>query len=76
MSMVTCDMSIAGGAHTVNQYLAAGLVDELRPHVAPIVLGRGERLLDGVGALGLEQLARSAAPISSRTCATGSRASQ
>ncbi len=56
MSMVTCDMSIAGGAHTVNQYLAAGLVDELRPHVAPIVLGRGERLLDGVGALGLGQL--------------------
>ncbi len=56
MSEVTCDMSIAGGAHTVNQYLAAGLVDELRPHVAPIVLGRGERLLDGVGALGLGQL--------------------
>ncbi len=56
MSMVTCDMSIAGGAHTVNQYLAAGLVDELRLHAAPIVLGRGERLLDGVGALGLGQL--------------------
>ncbi|HEY2983386.1 MAG TPA: dihydrofolate reductase family protein [Jatrophihabitantaceae bacterium] len=50
------DVSIAGGAHTVNQYLAAGLVDELRLHVTPIVLGRGERLLDGVGALGPEQL--------------------
>jgi dihydrofolate reductase len=50
------DVSIAGGAHTVNQYLAAGLVDELRLHVTPIVLGRGERLLDGVGGLGLEQL--------------------
>ena len=49
-------MSIAGGAHTVNQYLAAGLVDELRLHVMPVVLGRGERLLDGVDVLGLEQL--------------------
>jgi dihydrofolate reductase len=50
------DVSIAGGAHTVNQYLAAGLVDDLRLHVTPIVLGRGERLLDGVGALALEQV--------------------
>ncbi|HYU03830.1 MAG TPA: dihydrofolate reductase family protein [Jatrophihabitantaceae bacterium] len=46
----------AGGAHTVNQHLAAGLVDELRLHVTPVVLGRGERLLDGVGALALEQV--------------------
>ncbi|GAA0925242.1 dihydrofolate reductase family protein [Nonomuraea longicatena] len=48
------DVSIAGGAHTVNQYLAAGLIDELRLHVAPVVLGRGERLLAGVGAFDLE----------------------
>jgi dihydrofolate reductase len=50
------DVAIAGGAHTVNQYLAAGLVDELRLHVAPVVLGRGERLLDGAGALALEPI--------------------
>jgi dihydrofolate reductase len=43
------DVSIAGGAGTVNQYLAAGLLDELHLHVAPIVLGAGERLFDGVG---------------------------
>jgi dihydrofolate reductase len=51
------DVAIAGGAQTVNQYLAAGLVDELRLHVAPLVLGAGERLLAGVGDLRLEPLA-------------------
>ena len=51
------DVAIAGGAATVNQYLAAGSIDELRLHVVPAVLGAGERLLDGVGAIGLEQLA-------------------
>ena len=50
------DVSIAGGASTVNQYLAAGAIDELRLHVAPIVLGVGERLFDGVGALSLERV--------------------
>ncbi|MEU6710166.1 dihydrofolate reductase family protein [Nonomuraea sp. NPDC046802] len=50
------DVSIAGGARTVNQYLAAGLIDELRVHVAPVILGRGERLFDGVGDTTLEPL--------------------
>jgi dihydrofolate reductase len=54
------DVSIAGGAHTVNQYLAAGAIDELRLHVVPAVLGRGERLFDGVGPLTLEPLAQPA----------------
>jgi dihydrofolate reductase len=43
------DVGIAGGASTVQQYLAAGLLDELYAHIVPIVLGSGERLLDGVG---------------------------
>lgn len=42
-------VSIAGGASTVNQYLAAGLLDELHLHIVPVVLGVGERLLVGVG---------------------------
>lgn len=42
------NVSIAGGVSTLNQYLAAGLVDELRLHVSPIVIGRGERLFDGL----------------------------
>jgi dihydrofolate reductase len=50
------DVSIAGGAATVRQYLAAGLLDELRLHVAPVILGAGERLLDGVGDPTLEPL--------------------
>ena len=50
------DVAIAGGAATVNQYLAAGLIDELRLHVAPVVLGAGERLLDSVGNFDLEPL--------------------
>jgi dihydrofolate reductase len=50
------DIAIAGGAQTVNQYLSAGLIDELRLHVVPVVLGAGERLFDGVGELNLERL--------------------
>lgn len=42
------DISLAGGANTARQYLRAGLVDEMWLHVAPLVLGRGERLFDGV----------------------------
>src|SRR5215470_13336685 len=41
-------VAIAGGAATINQYLAAGLIDELRTHIAPVTLGAGERLFNGV----------------------------
>jgi dihydrofolate reductase len=51
------DVAIAGGAATVNQYLAAGLLDELRLHVAPVVLGAGERLFEGVSGRTLELVA-------------------
>ena len=50
------DVQIAGGASTVNQALAAGALDELHLHVAPFVLGAGERLFEGVGDLRLEPL--------------------
>jgi dihydrofolate reductase len=42
-------VSIAGGASTIRQYLAAGSLDELYLHIVPIVLGSGERLLVDVG---------------------------
>jgi len=42
-------VAIAGGARTLNQYLHAGLVDELRLHVTPTIVGSGERVFDGVG---------------------------
>ncbi len=50
------NISIAGGARTVNQYLAAGLLDELRLHVTPCVIGAGERVFDGVPAQALERV--------------------
>jgi dihydrofolate reductase len=43
------NIHVAGGARTVQQYLAAGLLDELYLHIVPIVLGAGERLLENVG---------------------------
>ena len=43
------DVAIAGGAETVQQYLAAGLLNELHLHLAPVILGGGERLLVDVG---------------------------
>jgi len=48
------DVAIQGGATTVNQYLAAGLVDELRLHISPLTLGAGTRLFEGVPPLKLE----------------------
>ena len=40
------DVSVAGGANVVQQYLGAGLLDELQIHLVPVVLGNGVRLLD------------------------------
>ncbi|HUG48570.1 MAG TPA: dihydrofolate reductase family protein [Candidatus Limnocylindria bacterium] len=51
------DVVIGGGADIINQYLAAGLVDEIELHVVPILLSGGERLFAGVGpSLKLEQV--------------------
>jgi dihydrofolate reductase len=56
------NVAIAGGAATVNQYLAAGLIDELRLHVTPVVVGRGERLFTGVGHTPLRLLSSRCTP--------------
>jgi dihydrofolate reductase len=42
------DVQIGGGASTIQQYLRAGLIDELHVAVVPVVLGGGERLFEGV----------------------------
>ena len=44
-------VDIAGGASTVRQALVAGVVDELTLDIAPVLLGSGERIFDGVGVL-------------------------
>lgn len=41
------DISIAGGASCARQAIGAGLVDEIDLQVSPVILGSGERLLDG-----------------------------
>lgn len=56
------DVSLAGGASVARQYLAAGLLDEIELAVVPLLLGSGERLLDGVGEPRLEQLRAVEAP--------------
>jgi dihydrofolate reductase len=50
------DVRIGGGPHTIQQYLRAGLIDEMHFAIAPVLLGGGERLLEGVDlrALGFE----------------------
>jgi dihydrofolate reductase len=55
------DVAVMGGATTINQFLAAGLVDELRLHVSPLTLGAGTRLFEGVPPLSLEQVSSRAA---------------
>jgi dihydrofolate reductase len=52
------DVSLGGGADVGQQYLRAGLIDELQLNVVPILLGEGTRLFDNLSAsdLGLEQV--------------------
>ncbi|WP_441005524.1 dihydrofolate reductase family protein [Arthrobacter sp. PsM3] len=47
------DVRIGGGVSTVRQFLEADLIDHMHIVLVPIVLGRGERLWDGLE--GLEQ---------------------
>ena len=46
------DIALAGGAATAQQYLRAGLVDEMEISVAPMLLGSGEALFAGLKDLG------------------------
>jgi dihydrofolate reductase len=58
------DVSLGGGASAVQQYLAAGLVDEMLISVVPVILGDGARLLDNLGdsSSELEQVSAVEAP--------------
>jgi dihydrofolate reductase len=47
------DVRLGGGAATIRQYLRAGLVDEMHVAVSPVLLGRGENLLEGIDLAGL-----------------------
>jgi dihydrofolate reductase len=56
------DVMIAGGAGAAQQYLRAGLLDELYLHIAPVLLGAGRRLLEDVGDPKLEPVEVVASP--------------
>jgi len=45
------DVRIGGGPSTIQQYLREGLIEELHVAIAPVLLGRGERLFEGVDLL-------------------------
>ena len=48
------DVSLGGGANVAQQYLAAGLIDELQLNVVPILLGNGTRLFENVAGAHVE----------------------
>jgi dihydrofolate reductase len=50
------DISISGGASTIQQYIKLGVVDELQIHLVPILLGGGTRLLEDLGDAKLEKV--------------------
>jgi dihydrofolate reductase len=58
------DIMLWGGGNVAQQYLAAGLLDELELHVVPVLLGDGARLFDNLGDadVRLEQVRAVAAP--------------
>ena len=49
-------VAIAGGANVINQYLAAGVIDELWLHIVPCTIGRGQRLFENVPRLRMEPI--------------------
>ncbi|UCS92726.1 dihydrofolate reductase family protein [Echinicola marina] len=56
-------VKIMGGASTVNQYLAAGLIDELWLHIVPVTVGTGMRLFEGVPNIKLEAIEQSGSSV-------------
>ena len=56
------DVAIGGGADVLQQYLRAGLVDELTLHLVPVLLGDGVRLLEGLEGLRLEPASVAGSP--------------
>ena len=48
------DVRLWGGAQVIQQYLAAGLLDELELHLVPVLLGDGARLFENLGSAEIE----------------------
>jgi dihydrofolate reductase len=57
------DVLIVGGAHIIQAYLKAGLLDELRIHLDHVLLGKGLRLFDTIdGKIELEEISATEGP--------------
>jgi dihydrofolate reductase len=56
------DVRVSGGADAIQQYIRAGLLDELHIHVAPILLGGGRRLLENLEPMQMSEAAIAASP--------------
>jgi dihydrofolate reductase len=58
------DVALGGGASVAQQYLKAGLIDEMQIHLVPVLLGDGTRLFEDLGdaSVGLECIRSVAAP--------------
>jgi dihydrofolate reductase len=56
------DVAIGGGADVAQQYMRAGLLDELQIHLVPILLGGGTPLFAGLEGLALEPAGAVASP--------------
>jgi dihydrofolate reductase len=58
------DVALGGGASVAQQYLKAGLIDEMQIHLVPVLLGDGARLFENLGAanLGFDSIGSIAAP--------------
>ncbi len=48
------DVALSGGANVAQQYLKAGLIDQMQIHVVPVLLGHGARLFDNLGGAEVE----------------------
>ncbi|WP_420122977.1 dihydrofolate reductase family protein [Nakamurella sp.] len=67
------DVRIGGGAGTARAFLQAGLVDDLHVAIAPVLLGRGTRLWDGLRGLDLTHQVRTEVAESGTTHVTFTR---
>jgi hypothetical protein len=57
------DVRLGGGVATIQQYLRAGLIDELHLAIVPVLLGAGERLFDNLdGPAGYEPVELTCSP--------------
>ena len=73
------DVRLGGGVGTIQQYVRAGLVDELHLAISPVLLGRGERFFDHLddGAVGYEcvELVSTPAAVHARLARAGTASS-